>query len=615
MTLRRITGSLTGPVSARPTTGALLTDPSGVTHFAIGGLGFQVAISDERPYQRATAQFRKEQFDSATSVGDQSLTGWWTRGQLSFHRGAGVRYYEVLDGDAITHRFYTSSSVDVSEPGVVTLAGEWVEGSALFGAAQDAVNTDSEVVWLTDTQVYSTASGAAYSPTSGTATAVAAGINEYVYVGTSADKVERTTSVLGAGTVLYTSSNDVDYLWYAKDRLWLLDGAGVLSQLSPNPTAPPVAVGAGDRVCSFSEAGGTWFMAESPGAVFFAHSSGVVYQVSIGDDGSLPTLAAPVEVTRLPRGVTLVAIGYYLGYLVLQTTDGVRMAAVQDGGVVLGPEFLELDASAHTRRTVAGVENKVYVTGDSSVVAIDLAQASADLDLAFAWSTEAEVTGLRGVALHELLPVAYSDDAYYTRSASVLAPSGFLRTGLHRFGTLEPKSFASLRVLVAGAGGSVGISRVDADGTVTPLYTIDVTEATEADITLSMPDTASAVGLRFDLARDGSDSTKGPELLGYQLRGLPAPKRQRMIRLPLMLFDTERTIPGRATGADGSAWTRLQLLEQMEESGGIFAFQDFRTGESGTCYIESVEHEGKTPPHRGENGFGGFVYLTIRKLT
>lgn len=615
MTLRRITGSLTGPVSARPTTGALLTDPSGVTHFAIGGLGFQVAISDERPYQRATAQFRKEQFDSATSVGDQSLTGWWTRGQLSFHRGAGVRYYEVLDGDAITHRFYTSSSVDVSEPGVVTLAGEWVEEDPLFGAAQDAVSTDSEVLWLTDTQVFSTGSGSAYTPTSGTATALAAGINEYVYVGTSADKVERTTSALDAGTVLYTSSNDVDYLWYAKDRLWVLDGAGVLSQLSPNPTAPPVAVTVGDRVCAFSEAGGTWFMAESPGAVFFAHSTGVVYQVSIGDDGSLPTLTAPVEVTRLPRGVTLVGLGYYLGYLVLQTSAGVRMAAVQDDGVVLGPEFLELEASGHHRRPIVGVGNKVWVAGDSSVVSIDLAQASTELDLAFAWATQTEISGLRGMALHALMPVAYTDDTHYTRSASSLAATGFIRTGLHRFGTLEPKSFASLRVLTAGSGGSVGISRVDADGTVTPLYTIDVTEATEVDITLSMAETASAVGLRFDLTRDGSDSTKGPELLGYQLRGLPAPKRQRMIRLPLMLFDTERAIPGRATGSDGSAWTRLQLLEQMEESGGIFAFQDFRTGESGTCYIESVEHEGRTPPHRGEYGFGGFVYLTIRKLT
>src|SRR5690348_5347343 len=63
--------------------------------FSIGNLLFNVASDDQNPYERATAQFRKDQIDTTPTPGDQSLTGYWLRGQFSFHKGAGVRYYEV----------------------------------------------------------------------------------------------------------------------------------------------------------------------------------------------------------------------------------------------------------------------------------------------------------------------------------------------------------------------------------------------------------------------------------------------------------------------------------------------------------------------------------------
>ena len=76
-----------------------------------------------------------------------------------------------------------------------------------------------------------------------------------------------------------------------------------------------------------------------------AHSSGVVYAITIDPDGSVPTVTSPVEVARLPEGDTLVGLSYYLGFLVIQTTTGVRLAAVDsDGSIGLGPQFIELTA-------------------------------------------------------------------------------------------------------------------------------------------------------------------------------------------------------------------------------------------------------------------------------
>jgi hypothetical protein len=82
----------------------------------------------------------------------------------------------------------------------------------------------------------------------------------------------------------------------------------------------------------------------------------------------------------------------------------------------------------------------------------------------------------------------------------------------------------------------------------------------------------------------------------------------------LALYDTERASSGRTSGHPGDAWERLSALEDMEASGGTFTFYDFRTGEAGECYIESVEHQGSTPSGRQDSGFGGIVYLVIRKL-
>lgn len=53
----------------------------------------------------------------------------------------------------------------------------------------------------------------------------------------------------------------------------------------------------------------------------------------------------------------------------------------------------------------------------------------------------------------------------------------------------------------------------------------------------------------------------------------------------------------------------------MEVSGGTFQFCDYRTGETGEAFIESIEFKGGTSPSAKGEGFGGILYLTLRKLS
>ena len=96
---------------------------------AIGGMPFISAISDKDEAIRQTAPFRKEQFDNGQEPGEQSLTGWWLRSQMSFHSGAGINFYDPLTNDENGHyRFADSKGVDVWTKGQVTLLKETTAG-------------------------------------------------------------------------------------------------------------------------------------------------------------------------------------------------------------------------------------------------------------------------------------------------------------------------------------------------------------------------------------------------------------------------------------------------------------------------------------------------------
>src|SRR5688500_8386187 len=62
--------------------------------------GINLHITRDTPYRRETAQWRKEQIDQAPEAGEQTLSSWWIRSQMSLHGGAGVKYLDSVGDDA-----------------------------------------------------------------------------------------------------------------------------------------------------------------------------------------------------------------------------------------------------------------------------------------------------------------------------------------------------------------------------------------------------------------------------------------------------------------------------------------------------------------------------------
>ena len=130
-----IVGSVLGVLSARTSGSATVVDTGQSADFAIGDLAFNLAVSDEHPYERATADFRKQQFDNAPVPGEQGLDGWWLRSQLSFHKGAGIKYYEVLDGETVLDRYHDSEAINPWTAGRVSLIPELADLAVEASAA------------------------------------------------------------------------------------------------------------------------------------------------------------------------------------------------------------------------------------------------------------------------------------------------------------------------------------------------------------------------------------------------------------------------------------------------------------------------------------------------
>ena len=103
--------------------------------YAIGGMPFVSAVNDARQYVRQTAPFRKDQFDNGQEPGEQSLTGWWLRSQMSFHSGSGIKFFDPATTDENgKYRFADSKGVNIWTKGEVTLLKDVVSTHQTTGA-------------------------------------------------------------------------------------------------------------------------------------------------------------------------------------------------------------------------------------------------------------------------------------------------------------------------------------------------------------------------------------------------------------------------------------------------------------------------------------------------
>jgi len=621
---------------------------------AIGGMPFIYAISDQNPYIRQTAPFRKEQFDNQTEPGEQSLTGWWLRSQSSFHEGTGITFYDpaLLPGDS-TYRFADSKGVNVWEIGQATLLRSSTQGHNVTGPIEtngrsyqqlrsikwnntngvllhdeydvDKIDTAGTVTHFidyntgTDDKVYAICDDGttAFWVTNDTGPSGKLEVNKKALTGTS------TTSP----TVMFTATGitvENATMEYVKERIIMCANNSVY-EFSSNASSLPTAVythGDSDHIFTSITASGT--------AIYVAGYSGVqsnIYKFTLSTNGTMPTLTQAITAAELPTGEVVHKIYYYLGRMMIGTSKGIRVANVDaDGSLTYGPLVVETSQPCYD---FAARDRYIWcatgVDGAPGVIRMDLTNEISTL--VFPYANDVYYAGVSGFKttscafLGETDRLAYctansgSADGYvYSEAASTLMTTGYLTTGYIRYNTLEPKNFKRLLARGEYTYGSMTLETVDAEGTEYDIISYDA-NVPPVEVTTSQPTGSQEyVAYKFILYRDATDTTKGPIFKGYQAKATIATPRQRVIRFPVYCFDVETDKYNVMVGYEGRAFDRIGQLEAIEEDGDVVTWQDLTTGESRQCVIEQITFNRATPPDRGFTGYGGILTMTIRTV-
>jgi hypothetical protein len=390
-------------------TTATLWQNTGVQYdFALAGLPFLAAIDDEHPYERSTAQFRKQQFDSQRDPGEQSLSNWWLRSQMSFHAGEGIVYYDPLSNPYSTtiatnsYRVKESYGVDMWTPGEVTLlkdvASEHitthdVDASTLMpGQIMRTIKYgDTDGFLLLDGYDINRFDGTGIDAhwvdySAGTADKVYAMCddgqfaywitNDTVSGKLEMDKKALTAASTTAPSVMFTKTGTTvnrAVMEYVKHRIVV----AVNNVISTVPTNATTSSSLTDIYTHPNTSYTFTSITESGTAVYvsgYLGSRSTIFRINSDNTGAMPALTAAVVAAEMPEGELVFKIYTYLGYMMIGTSKGIRVASIDaTGSLTYGPLIVHTSQPCYdfcARDTY--VWCATGVNGEPGVIRIDL---------------------------------------------------------------------------------------------------------------------------------------------------------------------------------------------------------------------------------------------------
>lgn len=616
---------------------------------AVAGQPFFLAASQQYPYKRETAPYRRTQIDQTREPGEQTLLGWWLRSQSSFHLGAGVKYQEPVQGDTVGYRFWKSAGVDPWQVGRVTLLPDVVKADVATTnpIAVSAVDADSGIALVADgADLYTITDAAVVTALTwggtGTILAIATdGLNYYVSNGTDVFSGPLDGSAAGTSIFTYHAAVTAVAMGWVKQRL-IVGADTKVWEIVPGAPAPTTAT------YTNPVDGWVWTaVTDGPNSIYLSGYAGLsssVLKLALDTAGDLPALTNAVTVADLPGGEIITSMATYVGkYLALGTNRGVRIGTIDTSGAYTYGQITYGPLSVITNgydtvydRTVTGSpvtgfafeDRFLYATvtnfidnGDgtlsSGVVRIDL---SRDLGGGmFAWATDLRtmstgtVNSVVNLGFTGKIMIAATDGLYI--ESNELCPKGYLDTGQIRYLTLEDKHFKLIKPrFIRPMNGKAGIYTVLPNGTLQSIMVVDNSVDPTIDITTGLDQPYESTAFRFELLRNEADTTESVVFTGYQLKALPAVRRARLLTIPLMCYDFEEDRFNVQTGYIGWAGDKIKALEQVESLGDTVLIQDFTLDETVQAVIESIQFVRMTPPERGYHGFGGVLYVTARTV-
>jgi hypothetical protein len=512
---------------------------------------FPVALNG-RPYQldiKSNAFSRqfddrvRSSVDQSTEPGEAAINtqGLWRRSQSSWHFGAGQEYSDTADSELF--RFKNSKGVYVWDRGQcsllpdTTLASASANSNLYMATASDRLYSadDQALKFTTDfvafTTVTSTAASAIYSLASD-------GFNVfYSYANGDIDQTNAGISTSSA----YITGIEAGYLAYVRGR-FMVAGQGADKRKIWNITTTPGS-SANNPTALFTHPNSDFNWVGFAGGqnniycAGYAGNKSLIYKTTIKPDGT--ALDIPTVAGELPLGEVVQAIDAYLGFIVIGLQNGLRFCSSDsDGNLVIGP-LIETGSAVTAFSAIGKFIYFAYTNFDTVSTGIGRLDVSTQITTNQpVYASDLMATGQGAIVdIHEFdgKPVfTVAGLGAYRQHATDLVASGFLDSGIYRWGVPDSKFIPKWDLRTKPLKGSISVSVTADGGSVRDVGTQSLLGSLESTFN-GYEDRVFEAEARIVFTRSATNPAEGPTLTRWLGRAYAAPLRSQLFSVPLLL--------------------------------------------------------------------------------
>jgi hypothetical protein len=586
---------------------------------------FPVAING-RPYMldMASNQFTRsydarvrDSVDQSTEPGEGAINpqGLWRRSQSSWHFGAGQEYSDTLSPEAF--RFHESKGVYVWDFGKLTLLPDTQQLRASVNTNLHMTTADSRVYVTDGQEVLFTTDLASFTAVTGTDASDLVDITSdgfNVFYSYASGDIDQTNAGVGTNSN-YVTGIEAGNMEYVKGRL-MVAGQGADKHRIWNIVHPPDGSSTNNPTPMFSHLNTNFqFVGFAAGqnhiyCAGFAGNKSLVYKTTIQPDGT--ALQIPTVAGELPLGEVIQTIEGYLGFVLIGLQDGFRFCSADgDGNLVIGPKIVTGSAV----KTFAGVGRFVhfgFTNLDSTSTGIGVMDIGVFISANQpAFASDLMVTGQGAVTdIHEFndLPVfAVSGLGFFNQHPTNLVESGFLESGIYRWGVPDAKFVPKIDLRTHPLVGTVNIAVRADNGEYAEFPVFDAAGAKEKTID-GVEDRIFEAEIKVTLNR--ATASTGPTLTRWMARAYAAPLRSQLFQVPLLMHH-KLNLQGREYFQDVDL--EMAFLRDLVDTPRIVSYQE--NEQTFSVVVEQVQFQARSLVYaHNKNDYEGTATIVMRSV-
>lgn len=560
----------------------------GVFPVAINGRPYLIDLK-AGSFQRQYDARVRDSVDQSAEPGESAINpqGLWRRSQSSWHYGAGQTYSDTADAEAF--RFNTSKGVNVWDKGEVTLLRDTSQVLADAAATLRALTVGTRLYVATGTTLKHTTNLSTFTTCTGGLSGANAGITTNgfdVFVAETGAGVKKVTTSSDAFASWVTGTDTWTNLKYVKGRLMASLDNAVHNFVNSSSAAPSAAlythINSGFRWVGFAGGQNHIYMGG------FAGNQSLIYRSTIKADAT--ALDTPIVAAELPAGEIITSLDAYLNYVLIGTTDGIRLATSDvDGNLVVGA-LIDINGSVlsfsgngrfvwfnytnfdATSTGLGRLDLGVFIASNQPAYASDL--------MVTAQGTVSSVNTINGRPVFVVVGTGI-----YVEHATDVVSTGYLESGVYRWGVPDAKFIPKWDLRCRPLDGSITLAVKSDGGSYHSFQAFSLADAKEKTIT-GLEDKIFEAEIKITLDRSSTDSTVGPELTRWMGRAYAAPLRSQIFSVPLLMHH-KLNIRGREYFQNVS--DEMDFLRDMVDNPRIVTYQENEASYS--VIIENVQFE------------------------